>query len=256
MNRFASALIAAALACGVSVSLVQAQKSSNSSTAVKPTASAEPAEPPSRDQVSDHLVSLKFPGGTVADYTAALKKAAGDVNIIVALDAREVAMPAVELTAASVEAALRVLDGKTFNNGERFVKLIVRDASMGQPGEQTIFNVDAQVGGRSIDSPQTSRVWAIGPILNSGAKANDVLTAVQTALDLLGKQYAPAQLKFHEATGLIIARGSSEQMESIEQVVRQLSGGAEGLQRQLIDCHNQNAALQDRIKQLETAAKH
>src|SRR5882672_1301492 len=116
--------------------------------------SKKPANNPEPTPTGEKLVTMKFPGGTVADYAAALKKAAGDVNIVVALEAKDIPMPAVELTDASVEGALHVVHGRTVQKDDRIVRLEFQDISTGQPGEQTIYAVNAIVAGRPVDKTQ------------------------------------------------------------------------------------------------------
>ena len=172
MNRARSFALAVILATTVAAAALAQDK---------PTRHAEPPQ-----ASSEKLVTMKFPGGTVADYAAALKKAAGDVNIVVALEAKDIPMPAVELTDASVEGALHVVHGRTVQKDDRIVRLEFQDISTGQPGEQTIYAVNAIVAGRPVDKTQISRVWSIANTLSTGVKSNDVLTAIQTSLDLLG----------------------------------------------------------------------
>lgn len=197
------------------------------------------------------LVTMKFPGGTAADYVAAIKTAAGDVNIVPAVECEDVPVPAVELTDASIEAALSVLQGRKHQKGDALIELAVHDANSGQPGEQQIFNVIAiSKNFQRPMPPQLSRVWSIAGIAEARVKPEDVLTAIQTSLDLLGDGSKPAQIKFHKETNLIIARGSPEQIDSIDEVVRQLAMRNEQTHA-LKQCQSDNESLRKRIESLE-----
>jgi hypothetical protein len=91
--------------------------------------------------------------------------------------------------------------------------------------------------------------------------------SVQTAVDMLEFNGQPADVRYHEATGVLIARGSKKQVDAIDDVVgpfvaeavlNGIFGGAadagsagddllrtlEGLQRQLAD-------LRERLERLE-----
>jgi chromosome segregation ATPase len=59
-------------------------------------------------------------------------------------------------------------------------------------------------------------------LLDENLKPEDALTAIQTALELIQGADEPAQIKFHQETGILICRGSPEQVESIQQVITQL----------------------------------
>lgn len=52
-------------------------------------------------------------------------------------------------------------------------------------------------------------------------KIEDITTAIKTGWNLLGVQ-SPAEMKFHPETKLLIAVGPSDQLEVIENVIRQL----------------------------------
>ena len=225
---------------------------------------------PSPGEHEAKLVTMKFTGGNAVDYVQALKKAAGDINVIIAVEAKDVLMPPVELTDASVEAALEVLNGKTSQVNDRFIKLELHANHGGNPAEQIVYAVDAKVQGRPVDERIMQRVWSVKNILDGGAKANDLLTAIQTSLDLNTEAGKPAQLKFHEATGLIIARASPNQIDAIQQVIEQMATqnpnvkkddermGAMKLELQKV--HMENDLLKQQNHQLETelaeARKH
>ena len=67
------------------------------------TAQSPPANP---------LIDVRFPGGTATKYIEAIRKAAGDINVLVAPEAVKIQMPPVTLSKVSVAAALNLLDGK------------------------------------------------------------------------------------------------------------------------------------------------
>lgn len=225
---------------------------------------ASVAQSPSNPmQTGTSLVSMKFPGGSVADYVIALKKAAGNVNIIAAIETGEVSMPAVDLTNASLDSALSVLDGRTAQLPDRHIKLQLRTDGTGKPNEQSVYTVEALVQGRLVDGHIIQRVWSVKAILDEGTKANDLLTAIQTSLDLLNDAVKPAQLKFHEATALIIARANPNQIDAIEQIIGQMtppmriiSRGAGNERTQALELELQKARMEidnchSQLKRLE-----
>ncbi len=173
---------------------------------------------------SGEQIRLKFPGGNAADYIAAVKAAMPSVNVFVAPEVREVSMPALELNNVSVAAALGLLNARTATSPTgQTIQLFVDEGERYITGEQPIFNIVANYGGPEVRPAQSmNRVWSVARILSTGLKSDDMLTAVQTALDLLGNDVAPAQIRFHEATGILIARASLEQLKAIDEVVSSL----------------------------------
>lgn len=189
---------------------------------------------------SGPLIDLNFNGGTVAAYIEALRKAAGAVNIVVAPEGEGIDVPAVRLTRVSIEGALKVLDdrrGHTARGGSGLYQLGTGRIGPDDSGGTPIFVVRAESLGRDpIVAPlaQSSAVWAVSDVLESGVKPEDILTAVETALAMIGAPAAgadggkarggpdaaePAQLRFHAATGLLLGRGTGEHISAINEVV-------------------------------------
>lgn len=173
------------------------------------------------------LIKLSFPGGTVGEYCDALRKAHEGVNVIVMPDAVDVPMPPAKLTATSFHAAIHLLDGQRHQDDSRLIVLHVGDngGGWGVEGEQPVFTITAEVLRASRQSAAESAVWTVSDLLAEGIATEDVLTAVETSLEVLADGGVKAQLKFHEATGLIIASGTPAQLRAVEYVIDQLREG-------------------------------
>ncbi|MEE8459058.1 MAG: hypothetical protein V3S08_04255 [Phycisphaerales bacterium] len=65
-----------------------------------------------QSQPSNPLIDVRFPGGTATKYIEAIRKAAGDINVLIAQDVVKIQIPPVTLSKVSVAAALILLDGK------------------------------------------------------------------------------------------------------------------------------------------------
>lgn len=175
------------------------------------------------------LINLKFPGGTIAEYVAALRETAGETNIVVMPEAQDIQIPPIELNSVVLASALELLQGEFQLQGRTLVKVEIDKVSRYEEAERPIYRVLAEVR-RGRPSETQVRVWNVSGLLKAlDMKSEDVLTAVETAMNMLGGDYGPAQISFHEATGLVIARGHPERMRAIGQVIDQL---AEGLKRQ------------------------
>ena len=196
---------------------------------------ADAQEPP--------LIDLQFPGGSIAEYVKAINEAVDDFNIVVMPAARDIEMPSIQLQSVSVNAALELMQGE-FHPDERTV-LAIKTEEFGpwQDNEKPVFRVSAEVHRRGRPSSSDVRVWCLGDLRETDTQPEDVLSAVETAVGLTAGDYDEAQIRFHEATSLIIARGHPEQLEAIEQVVHRLR---ENVERQLEEEHRSAAlALRD-----------
>lgn len=189
-------------------------------TAAVATMSAAQKEPAAPTQGQIELINLDFKGGSVTDYIESLRRASSQANIVMLNDLGSIPMPAVKLTSVDVPSALQMLEWMPRRQEHAEVKVIVRKATHG--GEAVpVYTVMADI--EPLQRPPSSRtvVFAISDLLKEDLKVTDVLTAVETALGML-KDQPQAQVRFHERTGLLIAHGRSEQLDSMHQVITQL----------------------------------
>ncbi|MGH9818133.1 MAG: hypothetical protein ACRD6I_18880 [Candidatus Acidiferrales bacterium] len=175
-------------------------------------------------------LTITFPGGTVGEYAAMLRdamRANGEtVNIMVQPGAESVPLPRLELVDVSLESALQLLQNHQGRN-EAGLTTLGLDVVRGQ-GAPVYVVSSRQIfhGPQSRSKPdnleEIVHVWNVNRILRGGIKADDMLTAIETALSLVRSSAEPAEIRFHEATALVIARGTVEQIQTMEQVIEQL----------------------------------
>lgn len=182
---------------------------------------AEGQAPPGGGQ----LISLEFSGGTVAEYVDAVLKVAKDINIVVMPEARDFDVPPLTLTGVAVGSAMELLHGRTEFRGRKVVELRVHEIEPFQGQGRAIFTVSSSASPPESGPSDEAGVWTISELLAGDTKAEDVLTAVQTAVDLIADRYGPAEIRYHEATGLVIARGHDRQISTVEQVIQRLREG-------------------------------
>lgn len=167
-------------------------------------------------------LSLDFPGGTAADYIAALRHAEPRANVVVLGDLDRIKMAPVQLQNADVFSALRVLDQLPPEQDGLAVKVRV-DNVASSPVSPPVFVVTADIRNRGgATSSSFTTVISMADLLGEDLKPADALTAIDATLGLIQGERAPAEIKFHEQTGLLIARGSPAQVDGIRQVVAQL----------------------------------
>jgi hypothetical protein len=251
------------------------------------------AAPPAlgQQEAGEPLINLDFKGGTAVDYIEAIRDAVDDVNIIVEEGVEQLPIGPVQLKRAPLSSALRYLDNRRIELPDHIIQLDVREFPPRRDGE-VVYAVSAEKVAHRLaqrTQPQTSEpishVWTVADILGSNMPAEDVLTTVETALMLFGDQYDPAQIRFHEETQLLIARGHPEQMELIDRVIDELretvayqrnqarreqnersaseragklkveldaaNANAAGLERKLIEARTRNDVLQQELQRAQ-----
>jgi hypothetical protein len=165
--------------------------------------------------------TLQFPGGNLFDYTKAMKEAAPAINIALLVpEAKEIRVPPLRLDAVAFSPALELLQGKYRIEDGSVVHLNVQQLD-GSPrdvaGTTGVFKITTERA-EKLKPPAQVRVWNIGELLGPDRKAQDVLTAVETAVGLL-EDYEPAKIRYHAETKLIVASGEEEQLRAIDRVI-------------------------------------
>jgi type II secretory pathway component GspD/PulD (secretin) len=122
-----------------------------------------------------------------------------------------------------------------------------------QAHSAAIYTITAEIKDRGPmpDATQTT-VISMADLLGANLTSANALAAIEVALGLVEGAAAPAQIKFHEETGLLIARGSVDQVDKIRQVITQLR------ERQgTLEVREQNAEASRReLNQMELTAQH
>lgn len=170
-------------------------------------------------------IDLDFPGGTATEYVAALRKAAPGVNIVLLANADFIHVPAVTLRRVDPGAAVQMLRNLPREQGDRLAQCEIEfmDTQLGDESYQLITIGIQSKPASPKDSAdfQVSRVYSVADLLSGSVKAADLLTAVEATLEM-SRAGSPAKVKFHEATGLLIATGTVTQMDAINNVISQL----------------------------------
>ncbi len=177
-----------------------------------------PHQAPTRGPAAEVTrADFDFPGGTVADYVAAVEKAFGAANAAVQPGAEGVSVASVKLVGVTRSEALRAITVLCDHPLPRRVQLSEQGG--------TLFHIviyDPTGGVPDTDI----RVWRIDPFVAEGSSRKDILKhalfAIGQALELAGGE---ADLRYHEETGLLIVRGQVIQLHAVDQVVDQLNEG-------------------------------
>lgn len=211
-------LAAAALASPALVPVVGAQD-------------AKPAQVPVRDQWQAAQVSLDFPGGTVARYVEALRKAATPmpVNITFSGNAQDAELPPVSFRNVQIETAIRAIGQlESGNTGVRLILEEVPNRDRSQPvGPNWVMGVPLYVVSIHAGpdrSNRASKVLSLNDIIAERAgegrlPADVVLGAIETGFQ---KDSSGVDLRFHKDSGLLFVSGYPLECELAEEVVNRL----------------------------------
>ena len=175
------------------------------------------------------LIDLDFPGGSAAAYIAAVRAATDDANIVETAHLDLVEVQPVELRRVSIHAALAFLQGEYQSADDRAVQLLLQETLTRNTLELPVFKIEAR-----LRSPRTttlqSAVWSLALITSNGLSAEHVLTAIEAGLDLFGDAYPSANLRYHEDTGLLLGRAHPSQIDTIHELLSELSRNSPGAQ--------------------------
>ena len=198
-------------------------------------AQADPSGRASRQ--AGEVVSVDFEGGTLADFADALRDAGKDVNILLPDTAHDVAVPAVTLRQASVEAALNAVGSIVDPN--YLVEVRTQRAGQGNSvhalrvlakSSQQVSGVVAGNGPGS-SRPTDVQVFSLRSLTESlpgdpeGAtnKAETILTAVETGLGVAGETNSKAVLRYHEDSGLLFVRGTRVETGLVQSILHRMN---------------------------------
>lgn len=171
-------------------------------------------------------VSLKFAGGTMAEFVAAVREDQSKANIVLATQARNAQVPAMVLKSAGLEQALEGacmaaaadydVRVKEFRGTGEPVYSIVAQKRHSNTAEQVLpADHDSQQWVSSLNELTSERV--------SGIKAMDVATILSAIELALSDEKKAPSLRFHKDSGLLLVRGSREQISVVDLVLGTLS---------------------------------
>ena len=129
-------------------------------------------------------------------------------------------MPAVDVKQVTVAAAIALIDGRLRDLPGRRIQLDVVHLPVYDVRERQTYQVLAKVSGRA--TVQAAHVWTLADLLDNDIPSAAVLSAVETAIDVVASTTKP-DVRFHEDTALLIASGDHDQLQAIEHVLDSLN---------------------------------
>ena len=185
------------------------------------------------------LVSIDFPGGTVAEFVTVIRHALppesknprAAVNLLVGANSNGVSIPPMTVRHAELETLFNV--ATALITPRYYLEIDRIDSGNGTP----VLVVRAVSNG-----PETTRMLRVLPLRaltqtvtgessDLALPAESILTAVQAALELIADGQPPATVRFHESSGLVFVHGTAQQVDTALDVVSQMERDLDALRR-------------------------
>jgi len=197
-------------------------------------------------QIQEIRVSVDFGGGTLNEYVSALRNAQSKqpINIVVTPEAEDLPVPPVNLIDVPIEAAVEMLEGKYPLPESGYASVDVDDYSRFGDPNHTLLKVAASRDARNVHTS----VWSVTEEMEAGLPAEKILAAVEAVLSVFPYE---SNLKFHEATGLLILRGTEDQIAAVEEALERLHDGIAWRENQQEILHDQLAPLKSELQEAE-----
>lgn len=171
-----------------------------------------------------NLLTFEFDGGPLQEYLGYIERASG-VNILVSKVAADLELPAVSLKRVSPHSAVYLLEGQRFETSQGVYELDL-DMIGGRGDEAMLYRIDADSKSRvsvAQPVPTATHSWSIADLLHGGLKPEEILTAIETVIELTPGGDNEPQIRFHEATGLIMVRGTTEHLSAIDDALDEMT---------------------------------
>ncbi|MCA9283652.1 MAG: hypothetical protein KDA22_00450 [Phycisphaerales bacterium] len=183
---------------------------------------------PQQEEPSRSELNLDFPGGTAADYVAALQKVAKTKlaeppNLVIGEGLQNIPVPPLTLTGVTLDTAIQFLTTLPQSSDEQwYAKVIEIDSGEGRP----VYSVQAQAvvrpGMQVNRSPARSQelaVWSLRWVTDAGMEPKAALSAIESALSMISDPSRPPKVRYHEETGVLAAVGTGPELVAIKGVI-------------------------------------
>lgn len=165
-------------------------------------------------QALQSKISIEFPGGVLVEYVNEIRELAPTLNIVMTETAASHRLPEIRLVDVPVRGALSLLS--TLTNSQATVEFQLQADS---------YDADiVLISAPDLPPPSRStevRVFNVKQLLGASNR-EALLSALESGYEMLGSSGSPVDVKIHEATGLLFIKGSPEQLQLAEAVIREI----------------------------------
>jgi hypothetical protein len=184
--------------------------------------------------VSDNepVISVNFPGGTVAEYVAMLRKASQDkpINIVYSERAGKQQLSQISLKDVPLSVAAQAIQtAATATTGDWMINSISPPSGAGESYSVVYEPSRRQNEAFIIEAISLQRILGASVTGHDAeGAAKTALTAIETGLALQNAaRDNPPELKYHPESGMLFVRGQSPDVHLVTQIISRLSDDAE-----------------------------
>lgn len=190
--------------------------------------------PGAPDQPNLTTFNLDFPGGTPAELVKAIESAAGKpLNVIIPTDYADTQLPPLKMNDVNVAQLFEALGRAStkevsYRNSSSSYSIYTSYYSFSTeanpPADNSVwyFKFEQPTMPPPAAAPtQICKFYQLQPYLNYGFTVDDITTAIQTGWKMAGVTFPP-ELNYHKETNLLIACGKSDDLATIESVLKTL----------------------------------
>jgi hypothetical protein len=220
------------------------------------------ANPPQNQPPGLTKFNLDFPGGTPKELVAAIEKAMKKpLNAIIPTEDATLQMPPLKMNDVDVVQLFQAVEAASLKQETRNTSMNYYGGGLTPNYSYTTvntgygFKTEGQISDDSIwyfyvqNPPQPQftppapakacRFYQLRPYLDSGLTVDDITTAIQTGWKMMGDT-SPPEISFHKETKLLIAVGSPDKLEIIDDVLKALQSATQ----------NPPSPFQERLQQI------
>ena len=191
------------------------------------TAQDEPRREGSRSRTTgEKTISIKFTGGTLAEFLAQLRDENPWVNIVSSPEAKLVKLPAMHIKDAQVYHTLRAVSSIVTSDSS------VRVGMEGGRGDKPVHSVTVHTkvrrSPRQVQAAQVrTQVFSLRMLTRAQyggiepMKTETILTAIDTGLGV-ERGMGRATIKYHADSGLLFIRGTADQISLVASTLSEL----------------------------------